>query len=51
MSTETVEVVNYEPRKETGFIFCPRCEFEIPSNIVICWKCGNRLIKRARTGK
>jgi hypothetical protein len=45
MSTETVEVLNYEPQKETGFILCPRCGFEISSNIVICWKCGNRLKK------
>jgi transposase len=40
MSAEaSIETVEAEAPKE-GFIHCPRCGYELPDNLVICWKCG-----------
>jgi predicted RNA-binding Zn-ribbon protein involved in translation (DUF1610 family) len=43
MSTETAEVVNYETCRENGFVICPRCGFEAPESLFVCWKCGKNL--------
>lgn len=43
MSVEAiVEAGEAEVPKE-GFMHCPRCGYEIPDNLVICWKCGAAL--------
>jgi ribosomal protein S27E len=45
MSAETtIEAVEAEAPKE-GFMRCPECGYEIPDNLVVCWKCGTVLKK------
>lgn len=43
MSVEASLRESYEVIDEAGFIICPRCGFEAPDSLVICWRCGKRL--------
>ena len=40
-TTETVEAEAGTSKE--GFIRCPQCGYEIPDNLVVCWKCGTIL--------
>ncbi|HUV53657.1 MAG TPA: hypothetical protein VMW03_00470 [Candidatus Krumholzibacteriaceae bacterium] len=40
MSAEaSFETVEAEAHRE-GFKRCPGCGYELPDNLVVCWKCG-----------
>jgi len=45
MSTQVIlpEPQIYEPKAQENT--CPKCGFDAPEGIVICWKCGERLKK------